>query len=80
MERATHVLPSCCAHIDDRSSCTASTVRAEHSRFYDSRETRFILNELESVDCEDSEAILQSCEDFVDEWAHVRGSAPMRRK
>ena len=54
-----------------RSLCSAATVRAEHNRFYDRRDTNFVLHELEKMPSEDAAAIIDSCEAFVNQWAHV---------
>ena len=48
-------------------------IRAEHNRFYDRRETNFVLHELERIPDPDGDcaAVLDSCESFIDEWHHL---------
>ena len=56
-----------------RAISLSTRIRSEHTRFYDRRETNFVLHELEQIDdaAGDGAAVLDSCESFIDEWHHI---------
>ena len=57
-----------------RPAVDARSVRSEHCRFHDRRDTNFVLYELEGVPREDdgdAAAVIDSCEQFVAAWGHL---------
>lgn len=50
--------------------CSA-VLRTTHNHLYDRRDTEFVLHELGGIPKDDTVAIIDSCESFVDAWHHV---------